>query len=262
MRPQITDQLFTIAGVAILFSILGIWQLISMSNILPATVFPPASAVLVALYEETLNGSFPVSILATLMRLLEGYFLAALIGTVVGVSMGMSRIAYYTGDPLVQFLRPMPSVILIPLAILYFGLGDFLIVSVVAYSCIWPILINTMDGVRSIDPMILDTAREFRVGRVRKFRKIILPASAPFIFSGLRVSLAVGWIVGITAEIISTASNTGIGALIYLDLNTGNLTPIYAAIIAIAVTAYALNRAFLIIEHRIIPWYEKSKRRR
>lgn len=258
---SIQSIVFSIAGLCVLFSILVIWQLISVTNVLPRTVFPSASSALQTLFLQIQSGALVVEFEASLIRLFEGYFLATLVGVSTGLAMGLSRTARYIGDPLVQFLRPMPSAILIPLAILYFGLGNFMIVSIVFYACIWPILINTMDGVKSIEPIVLDTAKEYGVKGFSRIRKIILPASAPFIFSGLRVSLAVAWIVTVTAEILSTAATTGLGAEIFRDLNTGDLTSIYATIIAIAIGAYALNRLFIVIQSLIIPWHHKSKQR-
>ena len=258
---SVSDVAYTVAGVGILLSILVFWQIISVTNILPPSVFPPASTVLVSLIHLVTTDAIYIQLQATVVRLFEGFFLAALIGIGVGIPMGISRIAEKTGDPLVQFLRPMPSAVLIPLAILYFGLGDSMIVSIVTYACIWPILINTIDGVKNIDTIALDTSREFRINGFAKIRKVILPASAPFIFSGLRVSLGVAWIVEITAEIISTAATTGVGAAIFQYLSLGTLPPIYATIIIVAVLAYSVNRIFLLVQSKVIPWHEQSRRR-
>ena len=261
MKYSASDILFTVAGVGILLSTLVIWQIVSITNTLPPTVFPPASEVLASLFRLLTTKALYEQLLASLIRLFAGFFLAAVIGICVGVPMGLSRTAEKTGDPLVQFLRPMPSAVLIPLAILYFGLGDAMIVSIVTYACIWPVLINTIDGVKNIDTVVLDTAREFKISGFAKIRKVVLPSAAPFIFSGLRVSLGVAWIVEITAEIISTASTTGIGAAIFQYFNIPNLPPVYATIIFVAVLAYALNRVFLVIQSKIIPWHEQSRKR-
>lgn len=258
---SIQDIVFPVAGVCVLLSILLVWQLVSVTNLLPRTVFPSASDALQTLFLQIQSGTLAIEYEASLIRLFEGYFLATLVGISIGLSMGLNKTARYLVDPLVQFLRPMPSAVLIPLAILYFGLGNFMIVSIVFYACIWPILINTMDGVKSIEPIVLDTAKQYGVGGFSRIRKIILPASAPFVFSGLRVSLAVAWIVTITAEILSTAATTGLGAAIFRNLNTGDLSAIYSTIIAIAVGAYALNRLFLVVQSLVIPWHQKSKQR-
>ena len=150
MKYTLSDIGYSVGGVAILASILVIWQLVSVTNLLPPTVFPPASVVLVTLYKLLSGKAIYEQLLASLIRLFEGFFLAALIGLAVGIPMGLSRTAEKTGDPLVQFLRPMPSVVLIPLAILYFGLGNEMIVSIVTYASIWPVLINTIDGIKYV----------------------------------------------------------------------------------------------------------------
>ena len=261
MKYTLSDIGYSVGGVAILASILVIWQLVSVTNLLPPTVFPPASVVLVTLYKLLSGKAIYEQLLASLIRLFEGFFLAALIGLAVGIPMGLSRTAEKTGDPLVQFLRPMPSVVLIPLAILYFGLGNEMIVSIVTYASIWPVLINTIDGIKSIDPILLNTSRAFQVRGFTQVRKVILPAAAPFILSGLRVSLGIAWIVEITAEILSTAATTGIGAAIFRYFNIPSLPPVYATIIFVALIAYAVNRGFLMTQSKIIPWHEQSKRR-
>ncbi len=163
-------------------------------------------------------------------------------------------------DPLVQFLRPMPSVVLIPLAILYFGLVDSVIILIVTYASLWPILINTIDGVRSIDPLVIETANQLRITGLKRLRKIILPAAAPFIVSGLRVSLGIAWIVAVTAEMIGGIVSNGVGVSIFYYLNSGNLAPMYGAIIAVAIFAYFLNRILLVTQYRLMPWVARSSR--
>lgn len=248
-------------GWGLVLILILIWQIIPETNVISPTVLPPATEAFASLYSLLVNGTIVQSLLATLARVLGGYFLGALIGVSIGLLMGLSRTAYRTGDPLVQLLRPMPAAVLLPLAILYLGLGNAMIVSLIAYGCIWPVLINTMDGVRAIDPLILDTAREFNITGSARLVKIILPASAPYIFSGLRISFAIGWIVGITAEILSTATTEGLGALVFQYLNSGGYSSIYSVIIVVAISSYVLNRALLYAQKKIIPWHAKSKGR-
>lgn len=255
---QLKDFLFIIGGIAILLSTLAFWQIISITNALPSTIFPSATTVVSSFFSQVLSGTVFSPILDTLTRLFQGFLLAALIGIVAGIGMGMSSLADQTADPLVQFLRPMPSVVLIPLAMLYFGITGFIVIILVAYAAIWPILINTADGVKAIDPVVLDTARQFHVNGFNRFRKIILPAAAPFILSGLRVSLGIAWIVAITVEMISGVVNNGIGVSIFYYLNSGNLAPMYGAIIAVALTAYLLNYVFTLLQARLTPWFERT----
>ena len=254
------DYVYRIAGLGILFSVLLIWQIVVLANLVPPAVIPTASSVLAALFTLTMNGSIPRELSASLGRIIEGFLIAALLGISLGNIVGTRKFVEKTANPLIQFLRPMPGAILIPLAILYFGLGNLMIVMIVIYSCLWPILINTIDGVKNVDGLYFDVAQEFEVSGFAKFKKVILPASAPLIFSGLRVSLGIAWIAEITAEILSTAPNLGLGVSIFFNMNSGNFTAMYARIIAIAIAAYVISELFLAFEKMIIPWYEKSKR--
>jgi len=256
----LTDYLFIVAGVGVLLSILLIWQIVSITNVLPSTIFPSAYSVVLSFFSQVENGSVILAVIYTLSRLFEGYLFAAAIGIVAGISIGLNRLVNRSLDPLVQFLRPMPSVVLIPLAILYFGLVDSVIILIVTYASLWPILINTIDGVRSIDPLVIETANQLRITGLKRLRKIILPAAAPFIVSGLRVSLGIAWIVAVTAEMIGGIVSNGVGVSIFYYLNSGNLAPMYGAIIAVAIFAYFLNRILLVTQYRLMPWVARSSR--
>ncbi|MDG6905967.1 MAG: ABC transporter permease [Nitrososphaerota archaeon] len=258
LSKRLKDVLLIIGGIAILLSTLVFWQIVSITNLLPSTIFPSAKTVVYSFFQQVLSGTVFLPILETLSRLFEGFLLAALIGVLGGIGIGVNSLADETADPLVQFLRPMPSVVLIPLAMLYFGLTSFIVIILVAYASVWPILINTSDGVKSIDPVLLDTARQFHVNGFDRFRKIVLPAASPFILSGLRVSLGIAWIVAITVEMISGVVRNGVGVTIFFYLNSGNLGPMYGAIIAVALTAYVLNYLFTLLQSKLTPWFERS----
>lgn len=255
MSHRLENFAFTFAGFCILLSVLVVWQLVSLFNVVPSSIFPPVSSVLVALYGETANGQIGTALVATLVRMLEGFAIASAIGVSAGVVIGLSITASRSLDPLVQFLRPLPAVVLIPLIILYFGMGDMVVLIPVIFGCVWPILLNTIDGVKSIDPMYRATADGFRIKGVRRITKVTIPAIAPFILSGMRVSLALAWIIAITAEFISAVVSHGIGVLIFYQFNAGNLKSMYASIFAAAIAAYVVNRLFVFLEDRLVPWH-------
>lgn len=255
MRFSLNDILFTTGGFAIVLSILLIWQIVSVTGIIPSSIFPPANRVLSALFLEIADGKIGVALLATLERMLEGFAIASIIGVLVGLGIGSNVTISRSFDPLIQFLRPLPAVILIPLIILYLGLGDPVIVIPVIFGCIWPVVLNTIDGVRAVDSMYIATADEFKINGLRRFTKIIIPAIAPYVLSGMRVSLALAWIVSVTAEFISAVVKNGIGVLIFYQFNAGDLTSMYASIIAVAIVAYVVNRIFVIAQSRLVPWH-------
>ena len=132
----------------------------------------------------------------TLGRFLEGYLLSAAIGVSLGIVLGYFRIVHSFLEMSIEFLRPMPSVAIIPVAILALGIGDSMIVAVTVYATVWPILINTIDGVRRIEKILLDTGRTFSLVRRQILWQIILPAASPYIVTGLRVGLSIALDLG------------------------------------------------------------------
>ena len=145
----------------------------------------------------------------------------------------------------IELLRPMPSVAIIPVAILLLGIGDGMIVSVTVYASVWPILINTIDGVRSVDPTLIDTGRTFGLSSWRILRQIILPAASPYIVTGLRIGLSIALILVTTAEMI--AGSKGLGFFILDEERAMNSANMYAGIVVVALLGYTLNRLFLLL---------------
>ena len=127
----------------------------------------------------------------------------------LGIVLGYFRFVHSLLEMLIEFLRPMPSVAIIPVAILALGIGDSMIVAVTVYASVWPILINTLDGVRHIEKILLDTGRTFSLGRRQILWQIILPAASPYIVTGLRIGLSIALILVTTAEMIAGSKGLG-----------------------------------------------------
>jgi len=214
--------------------------------------FPPVSQILGAFLEAQAGGSIVRHALATLARFAQGFFIAAALAVVAGVVLGYSRLLHSLFATLIEFLRPMPSVAIIPVAILLLGIGDGMIVSVTVYACVWPILINTIDGVRSIDGTLIDTGRTFGLNRARMLRQIILPGASPYIVTGLRIGLSIALILVTTAEMV--AGSSGLGFYILDEERAMNSANMYGGIVLVAMLGYALNRLFLIFEARAMRW--------
>lgn len=213
---------------------------------------PPATAVIGALAQLLVTGSVVHHLLITLERFLAGYLIAAAIGAGLGVVLGYFRFLDNLFGIVIEFLRPMPSVAIIPVAILMLGIGDSMIVAVTVYASVWSVLINTIDGVRHIDSTLIDTGRTFGLSRWRILWQIILPGASPYIVTGLRIALSIALILVTTAEMI--AGSKGLGFFILDEersMNSGNM---YAGVIIVAALGYALNRLFLAAEARVMRW--------
>ena len=213
---------------------------------------PPPSQVLAALGRSAVSGPMVAHLSVTVGRFLEGYFLSAMIGVTLGIVLGYFRFLHNLLETLIEFLRPMPSVAIIPVAILMLGIGDSMIVAVTVYATVWPILINTIDGVRHIDDVLIQTGRTFRLPQWKILWRVILPAASPYIVTGLRIGLSIALILVTTAEMV--AGSKGLGFFILDEersMNSGNM---YAGIFLVAVLGYTLNRVFLLVEAKAMKW--------
>jgi len=246
-------------GLVVLAACFLTWEVVSRGVFGVADYVPPASRVLATLGGVLASGELLGHARASLIRVGEGYALAAVVAVSAGVVLGASRLLYSFAEPLIELLRPMPSPATIPIAILFFGIGDEMKVVVTAYACTWPILLNTLDGVRGVDRVLRQTAATFRVGRWRTLFQVVVPAASPQIVTGLRVSLAIALILVTTSEMV--VANDGLGFYI-LDLQRSFRIPeMYAAILGLAVLGYLLNRAFLALDGWIMAWHKGATRR-
>ena len=212
---------------------------------------PPPTAVFAALFQGLINGDISSQIGVTLSVYVRGLALATVVAIVVGILMGTYKPVFDALKIIVEFLRPVPSVAMIPLAILFFGLGATMRISVITYAAFWPLLINTIYGVRAIDPQALDVARNFGITGYEALWRVTLPSALASIATGFRVSA--------TTELI--AGNSGIGFYISQMEQANRLPPMYAAIILTGILGYLLNTLYFTLEHKIVFWTPAARER-
>ena len=243
-------------GVLTLLAILTLWEVLSRARVLNPQFFPPVTDILgtfVALWQ---NNVFPGHLATTLWRMAVGYAVAAALGTGLGLLMGRWRAVYDLFEPLVEFLRPMPPVALIPVLILLVGIGDEMKIIIVAFASLFPVLLNTVEGVRGVHPTLLDVARTFRYGEADLLRRVILPAALPQIMAGLRISLAIALIVALVSEMIGATA--GLGYFVLQAQRGLRIRDMYAAIVLLALLGFTLNWLFLLVEARVLAWHRAS----
>ena len=190
---------------------------------------------------------------ASLTRAGLGYMFAAVVGIVGGVILGVWRQASWFFDPLVRFGVSTPSTIFLPVAILIFGITTAMNIFLIAFGAVWVILINTLDGVRSLDRTTVLTARSLRLGRVRYLFKIVVPGASPQIFTGLRVSIGIALILMIVAELF--AASEGLGFFISFSQRRFNYPNMWAGILLVGLIGIAANTLFAIVEARVLRWH-------
>lgn len=243
-------------GVLFLAAILLAWQLVVTHGVVDSPSVPAVSEIFSVWGDLLLSGQLLTDLWASLVRVFIGFAIAAVVGTVLGLAMGYSRLAFNLLEPLTELLRPIPSPAYVPLAILFLGLGEEMKIFVIAFSCTFPILLNTFSAVRSVDPVLVNTGRTFGASRRQQIWKIYLPSALPGIMTGLRVALGISLILVVIAEMV--ASSDGIG---YFILNAQRLFMVpemFAGILTLALTGYLLNQVFITAERRLLRWQPRG----
>ncbi|HEX7053189.1 MAG TPA: ABC transporter permease [Burkholderiales bacterium] len=240
-------------GVALIAVILAAWEGASATGMVSSLSFPRVSLILVTCWELLRSGELLGELVPSLLRMFAGYFIGAALGVLIGVLMGSLRTVYYLLEPISEVLRPIPSPAYIPIVILFLGIDDEMKIFMIAFASFFPVLLNTYSGVRAVDPVQVQTARTFGVKGRKLLWQIVLPSASPYIFTGMRISLAVALIVMVISEMV--AASNGIGYFILAAQRGFKIREMYAGVFTLAVVGYTLNRLFLFIENRLLAWH-------
>lgn len=239
-------------GIALPLAGLVALEIASRSGWVNPTFLPPPSTILASFWGIIASGSFIAPLAQTLLLLFAGYGIGCLAAIVLGVLMGSSRPIFNLFEPLTELLRPLPKPALLPALILFLGLGARMEITIVALGCFFPVLINTIQGVRAVEPTMINTARTFGHGTMAIWRRILLPASAPYILAGMRISLGLGLILVVTAEMI--AGSGGLGDSILSAQRTFLVKESYAWLVVLALLGLLLTWLFTWVERRLAFW--------
>jgi ABC-type nitrate/sulfonate/bicarbonate transport system permease component len=240
------------AELAVPIAILVAWQEWTVHAEDPK--FPRLSTILVTFRHMWLFSQFGTHVVPSLERIGLGFGIAVAAGIVLGIPLGLSRWARLWAMPHIEYWRAMPPPALLPISIvLLHSIGNLQKVSFIAFFCLFPILLNTIDGVRGIDPTLVETARSYGLGTFERVRRIVLPAALPQIAAGMRNSLSLAVIMMVLSEYFSSTS--GVGYVLLISKNTFQLAPMWAAIVLIGVLGYVLNLVFLLLERRLLAWH-------
>jgi ABC-type nitrate/sulfonate/bicarbonate transport system permease component len=238
--------------IAVPIAILGAWQLWTAAAHDPN--FPRLSTILVEFKDLWLFSDFGTHVVPSLKRILLGFGIATFLGVGLGIPLGLSRWTRAFAMPHVEYWRAMPPPALLPISIvLLHSIGDVQKVALIAFFCLFPILLNTMDGVRAIDPTLIETARSFSIPRWERIRRLVVPGAMPQIAAGMRTSLSLAVIIMVVAEYFS--SSNGVGYVLLISKNTFEFAPMWAAILLIGLLGYGLNVVFMLIERRVLAWH-------
>ncbi|WP_428910821.1 ABC transporter permease [Niallia sp. Krafla_26] len=240
------------ASVLGIVGVLLLWEIVCRLQIVPPLFLPAPTAILVAGWEMIVSGELHQNLLASLYRILGGYFIGAIVGIIIGLILGFSKWADAVLNPIVYSIYPIPKIALLPLIILWFGIGEMPKVAIIALGVFFPVVINTYAGVKNVDSILIKAAVTFGSNHFNVIRKVILPGALPTIFAGLRLSAGTSLLLLVSAEMI--AAEKGIGALV---LHYGNLmvtTKLMVGVVVLSLLGLLFNKGLLWLERKLLPW--------
>jgi ABC-type nitrate/sulfonate/bicarbonate transport system permease component len=214
---------------------------------------PPLRQILKAFADTWTPARLRADVLPSLGRLAVGYALAALLGIAMGVAIGAIPRLRAATEPVLEFFRAIPPPVLVPVIMLFAGIGDGMKVIVIAAGCVWPILLNTVEGVRAVDGVLSDTARAYGITGVARLRNLLLRSASPQIAAGLRQALSIAIILMVISEMF--AASNGLGFAIVQFQRSFAIPEMWSGIILLGVLGFALSVLFRLGERRALAWY-------
>jgi NitT/TauT family transport system permease protein len=244
-----------ILRVTALVSIIGLWQWYASG--VSKALFATPSDIAISLYQLTfVENEMLVPVLQSLSTMVVGLVAVIVISVPFGLLMGRSKYAEWALDPYVTFLYVLPSISFIPLLVVWLGFGFQLRIVLVIISGVFPMIINTVAGVHNVDSELLDTGRSFTASESQIVRTIVVPASLPFMFAGLRIAFASAWVGVIVAEM--TASLTGVGGMILVFAHKFQTANMFVPIIFIMMVGISIQAVFNVLQKRLTPWQQET----
>jgi len=235
--------------------LLVLWGLLSAGS--DTYYFPPLTDILETFNDTWLFERVGSDVVPSLTRLALGYFIACALAIALGLALGLSKPLRRATDPIVQFLRAIPPPALLPFGILVLGVGTSMKVFIIAFVCLWPVLLNTIDGVAGVEPTLRETARVYGIGRRDRLLRIILPAAAPQIFAGMRTALSLALILMVISEMV--ASSNGIGYFVLQAQRSFAIAEMWSGILLLGLLGYILNAVFILVERRVLRWHRGAR---
>lgn len=250
-RPaSILAAVFRRSGAVLLFILA--WELFPRFGLVDEVFLPPFSQVIGAFGHLISSGILAEHFVASASRALTGLLLATLIAIPAGLVIGSFSKAAEILDPLFDFFRNTAPLALLPVFTLVLGIGETSKIAMVVYAASWPILLNTISALRTMDPLLIKAARSMGLGQITLFRKVVLPASAPLIFTGIRLAASFSILVLIAAEMVG--AKAGLGYMINAAQYNFQIPEMYAGILTLSLLGVTVNACLRLLEHRLTRW--------
>lgn len=245
-----------LVGIASPLALLLLWEICGRAGWIDMRFFPAPSVIAQKMYTLAMSGELWEHLFASLQRLWWGSLLGGIPALVIGIIMGLYRPIHAAIDPLISATYPVPKSAILPLILLIFGLGEASKIVMVALGVFYPVVINTISGVRQIDKIYLDVGHNFSASRWQTFRTIALPGALPSIMAGVKLGIGMGLILIAIAEMVG--AKTGIGFMIWDAWQVLSVENMYVGLIVISILGFVLTLLLNEIEALVLPW--KSER--
>ena len=235
-----------------IIGILIVWEVLGRSGIISALYLPTPTILLATMIEMGQDGELVSNLQASLTRIAWGFSIGAVLGILCGLVLGIFKIAEAIGNPIVHALYPVPKIALLPLIILWLGIGEISKVTIIALGVFFPVLINTYAGVKNVETLFIKVGVSFQISKINMIKKIILPAALPSVFAGLKLGAGSSLLLLVAAEMI--AAKEGLGALI---LHYGDLmitSKLMVGVIVLSFLGILFNFILSFVEKRCIRW--------
>jgi ABC-type nitrate/sulfonate/bicarbonate transport system permease component len=259
-RGALSNRLvLLLARLVVIAAAVAAWQLGTQAANSP--FFLPPSTILSSMHHLWFSGpashvwltpDATANLLPSVGRMLAGYAIGSVAGIALGVAIGRLPLLADLTEPIVHFARAVPAPVIVPVFLVVFNIGTPMEVAAIIFGVIWPVLLNSIDGARHVNPGHLETARAFHIPPLTRLTRIILPSAAPKIFAGLRLSLALALVLMIISEFVG--STNGIGREMLEDESLFNVSGMWGVIVLLGLLGIVLNAAFGLLERRVLAW--------
>ncbi|HWN69710.1 MAG TPA: ABC transporter permease [Haliangium sp.] len=240
-------------GFALPVALVALWELVARAGLVSDYVLPAFSTVLAHLVAIASGGGLWLHAGTSALRVGSGFAAGALLGIGTGLAVGLDRKVEAYLDPLLQALRSVPSLAWVPLLLLWMGIDEAPKITLIAVGAFFPVYLNTVSGIRGVDPRLIEVGRVFALGRARVVWRIMLPASAPALLTGLRTGLGVAWLYVVAAELI--AAEAGLGFMLTDGRELSRADMIFAAIALLASCGKLSDGVLKAVERRLLRWH-------
>jgi sulfonate transport system permease protein len=241
-----------LGSVAVALALIGLWQLGANTGVISPVFFPGPDRSFGTLFEQLHDPEFWGVIGETVRRMALGFVSASLVGVAAGAAIGLSpRLRTYV-EPTLELIRPLPASAIIPVFVLMIGLNERMIISVIAFASLWPVLLATVHGFKTVEPRLIEVSRLLHLSPLEFVFKIALPNAMPDIFAGLRLALTVSLILAVVTEMLSGMA--GLGHNIIIAARSFRAADLYAGIIVLGAIGYVTNVTLARVEQHVLRW--------